>query len=81
MASNPAKRWRPPVIKDPVPILRPCDCGHDPQVSFGPASVITCRNCKKKMTVKTPPFFGNILTQLEHQTWRVAEIWNGRAGR
>lgn len=65
-------------IDDATPQFDRCHCGHDPDVTHdGHKTVITCSNCKEKMTVETAPFFRSAAARLEHQTWRAASAWNG----
>ncbi|MBY5804060.1 hypothetical protein HFN52_10670 [Rhizobium leguminosarum] len=60
---------------DAVPHLTKCH-GAEPDGVYGPVSLISCPKCKKKITVRTAPFFRDPERQREHQAWRAANAWN-----
>ncbi|MBX4944654.1 hypothetical protein [Rhizobium binae] len=64
-------------IEDTIPKLQRCH-GRRPQAACGAISVISCQQCDETITVETPPFFANLATQREHETWRAVIAWNGR---
>jgi|GEM_PF-4425378 len=63
------------MIDDATPHLNRCH-GVEPDAAYGPTSVISCPKCKKKVTVKTAPFFREGVSQCEHQAWRATSAWN-----
>lgn len=71
-------RWRFPAVDDAPPRPHPCRCGGKPVALYAPTSVISCENCGEKITISTPPLFGNSASQREHETWRAVSAWNER---
>lgn len=65
-------------VDDTVPHLTQCH-GVEPAAVYGPASMISCPECKKKITVETAPFFRDPERQQEHQAWRAVTAWNAGA--
>ncbi|MGZ2455443.1 hypothetical protein [Rhizobium anhuiense] len=63
------------MIDDAVPHLTQCH-GTEPHAAYGPASVISCPECRKRMAVETAPFFRDPARQREHQAWRAVAAWN-----
>lgn len=66
------------VIDDPVPHLKRCRCGRNPQATYGPTSIVSCVGCPEKTAVETAPFFRDPISQHEHEAWRATLAWNER---